>query len=261
DEIRALDVKIAAEDEGAALRNGIGGNPPTQHYANGKAVDGGYGGAPAGRLDFRGLGAAMTDGMLGYSARVAPGTKGLVPSGESVLPLPVVAGGPIPSAVVHESAPRLVDLLPVTVRSAVYRYLRQAVIASPGGAGVVAPGDVKPTKKLGVEAEDARLRVVAVLSEPIDKFLLEDAANLRTWVGVELADAIRDALETEVLTGDGTGEHLLGLANTSGIQTQAYATDRITTIAAGLARLSNIGIAPSFVALSAADALALQTAR
>ena len=50
--------------------------------------------------------------------------------------------------------------------------------------------------------------------------------------------------------------HPTGLANTSGIQRRAYSTDRITTIAAGQARHTNLGIAQTVVALLAADALA-----
>ncbi|HLV54710.1 MAG TPA: phage major capsid protein [Actinotalea caeni] len=199
--------------------------------------------------------------MRGVSQRTSPGVKALVPAGETVVSVPVVNTQPIPGGVSQEQAPRLLDLIPANRRAAVYDVLKQTVVADSGAASVVAPGAVKPTKKLGLHKEQDRLRVVAVLSEPIDKFTLEDASNLRTWVGAELADAIMDALELEILTGDGTGEHFTGLANTSGIQTQAFSTDRITTIAAGLAKLTNLSIQPSFIALSAADALALQTTR
>lgn len=214
-----------------------------------------------GHLSFAGLKDGIVDGMRGVSQRTSPGVKALVPAGETVVSVPVVNTQPIPGGVSQEQAPRLLDLIPANRRAAVYDVLKQTVVADSGAASVVAPGAVKPTKKLGLHKEQDRLRVVAVLSEPIDKFTLEDASNLRTWVGAELADAIMDALELEILTGDGTGEHFTGLANTSGIQTQAFSTDRITTIAAGLAKLTNLSIQPSFIALSAADALALQTTR
>ncbi|WP_159623760.1 phage major capsid protein [Ruania rhizosphaerae] len=215
----------------------------------------------AGRLDLSGLKDQMVAGMKGYSGQVAPGSKGLVPAGETVVSVPVVnPTDPVQGGIGHERAPRLIDVLPATVRAAVYQVLKQTVIATPGTAGVVAPGDVKPTKKLGVHKEDSRLRVLAVLSEPVDKFLLEDASNLRTWVGAELVDAILDELENQVLAGDGTGENFTGLANTSGIQTQAFSTDQITTLAAGLAKVQDIGGA-AFIALASTDWLAIQTAR
>ncbi|MEK8228725.1 phage major capsid protein [Oerskovia sp. M15] len=94
----------------------------------------------------------------------------------------------------------------------VYSFLQQVVVASPGAAGVVASGAVKPTKKLGVARLDAELKVIAVLSEPVDKFLLEDAGSLTTWVGTELGEAVKDAIEAQILTGSGSGGNFQGLA-------------------------------------------------
>ena len=36
--------------------------------------------------------------------------------------------------------------------------------------------------------------------------------------------------ENEVLNGDGTGEHFTGILNTSGILSQSFATDALTSI-------------------------------
>jgi len=256
-EARGLKERIERQAEGDALAAQLGGMAPGERHGGGTDTSG------KGHLSLRGLTDDIVAGMKGVSGRMSPGVKALVPAGETVVPIPIVnSGDPLASTTGQEQAPRLIDVLPVRVReAAVYQFLRQAVIADAGGASVVAPGAVKPTRKLGLETVDARLRVIAVLSEPMDKFLLEDASNLRTWVSAELADAIEEALENEVLTGDGTGEHFTGLANTSGIQTQAYSTDRITTIAAGLAKLTTVGIRPDFIALAPADVLALQTTR
>lgn len=252
-EIAALDVKIAAEDEGARLRASIGGMGVNDRPGDAKGTQ---------HLNFRGLGARMAESMRAVSTNTSPSIKGLVPGGETIVPVPIVNSEPVVSTGIHERAPRLLDLLPVTVRSAaIYSILRQAVVANPGTASVVAPGDLKPTKKLGVARADSRLRVVAVLSEAIDKYLLEDASNLKQWVGSELADAIQDALELQILSGNGAGENFQGLATASGIQTQAFDTDRYVTLAGSLAKLQNLGLTPSFVALSAADALAIQTTR
>ncbi|MBZ2195971.1 phage major capsid protein [Occultella gossypii] len=250
-EVQELDVKIAAQDAAVKARPDF----VSQLSAGIDDAKDGHG-----RLDMSGLKDRMLAGMQTYSGRVSPGVKGLVPAGETVVTIPVVNTEPIPSSLAQERPPRLIDVLPASVKAAVYKVLKQTVIASPGTAGVVAPGDVKPTKKLGLHTEEARLRVIAVLSEPVDKYLLEDASNLRTWVGAELVDAILDALELEVLAGDGTGEHFTGLANTSGIQTQAFATDRITTLASGLSKVEDIGGA-AFIALASTDWLAIQTAR
>lgn len=223
---------------------------------------GGSGGERKGHLDLRGIGAALAKGMAAFSGNMQPGVKGLVPSGQTVVQVPFVGGDPLAGDPRLEHAPRLVEVLPVTQREApAYRYVKQTYVTTPGGAAVVAPGATKPTLKLQVGPADARLRVIAVLSEPVDTFLLEDSDNLEAWVTAQLGDAVYAALETEVLSGDGTGEHFTGLANVSGIQTQAFTTDRITTLAAGMAKLAVLGLTPDYIAVSAADALALQTTR
>jgi HK97 family phage major capsid protein len=213
-------------------------------------------------LNLKNIGAQLADQMVAYSRRMQPESKGLVPSGEVILTSTLANGNPIPEALSLEHAPRLIDMITVQKRDTpAYGFLKQTVVASPGGASVVAPGDTKPTKKLGIERVDDRLRVVAVLSEPIDKYLLADMANLKLWVATQLSEAILDTLETEVLTGDGTGEHFIGLANASGIQTQAYQTDKLVTLQYGISKLENYGIAPQIVALASDDWLTIQTTR
>lgn len=213
-----------------------------------------------GRLSLKNLAPDLVAGMSRYSR--ALNAKGLTPSGEAVVAVPLVSPNPLPGTSSHERPPRLIDVLPAAARAVgSYSFLRQSVIGTPGAATVVEPGAVKPTKKLGIERVDATLKVIAVLSEGIDKYLLEDAGNLATWVASELADAIEAALETEVLSGDGTGAHFTGLANTTGIQTQTFQTDGITTVQHGLSKLETIGVAPQFVALAPADWLKIQTTR
>ena len=232
-----------------------------------EALDGlgnprGQGGAKQGRvtrLSFKGLGPRMATGMIDYSRRVGL-SKGLVPAGETVIAIMPEEVSPLPSAE-GERPPRLLDALPSAKRPAAYSYLKQITVGEPGAAGVVAPGELKPTRRLGVRRIDDRLRVVAVLSEPVDRFLLDDETSLNTWVAAELADAVLSALEDEILNGDGTGEHFTGLANTSGIQTQPFVTDPLVTVRHGLSKLQTLGIDASTVALSATDWLAIQTTR
>lgn len=263
DEARDLKAKIEAAEKGAEIMGAFqnGPNEGTQ-VRGGQPVLAGAGAGVKGRLDLSGFAANTIAGMKQHSAQLLPGRKGVIATGDILVPVPIVGGDPIPGAAGLEVPPRLIDYLPFVQRpSAVYKFRKQQPVADPGGAGVVAKGDVKPTLKMQWVTVESRLRVLAVLSEPIDEMDLEDVNVLASWVTNELSESVRTALETEVLTGDGTGEHFTGLANTSGIQTQAYSTDRITTIAAGQARLTNLGIAPTVVALSAADALAIQTAR
>lgn len=249
DTVKAIDTTLA---EGRRLQEALDGlgNPRGQSGAKQGRVT---------RLSFKGLGPRMADGMIDYSRRVGL-SKGLVPAGESIVAIMPEEVSPLPSAE-GERPPRLLDVLPSAKRPAAYSYLKQVVIGEPGAAGVVAPGELKPTKKLGVRRIDERLRVVAVLSEPVDRFLLADEVSLNTWVAAELADAVLSALEDEILNGDGTGEHFTGLASTSGVQTQPFVVDQLVTVRHGLSKLQTLGIDASVVALAAADWLAIQTTR
>ncbi|NLI84424.1 MAG: HK97 family phage prohead protease [Propionibacterium sp.] len=248
DAVKTIDATLEESRRLQEALDGLG-NPRGQGAKQGRVT----------RLSFKGLGPRMATGMLDYSRRVGL-SKGLVPAGESVIAIMPQEVSPLPSAE-GERPPRLLDVLPSAKRPAAYSYLRQAVVGEPGAAGVVAPGELKPTKRLNVRRTDDRLRVVAVLSEPVDRFLLDDETSLNTWVAAELADAVLSALEDEILNGDGTGEHFTGLANTSGIQTQPFVTDPLVTVRHGLSKLQTLGIDASTVALSATDWLAIQTTR
>lgn len=57
---------------------------------------------------------------------------------------------------------------------------------------------------------------------PATKRGIADAAQLRGLIDEELRDGLREVEEDQVLLGDGTGENLTGILETSGIQSQAY---------------------------------------
>lgn len=57
---------------------------------------------------------------------------------------------------------------------------------------------------------------------PATKRGIADAAQLRGIIDDELLADLKQTEEDQILNGDGTGENLSGILNTSGIQTQAY---------------------------------------
>ncbi|AUH68895.1 MULTISPECIES: phage major capsid protein [Gordonia] len=61
------------------------------------------------------------------------------------------------------------------------------------------------------------------------------------------------ALEVEVIGGDGTGAHLTGLLNTSGVQIQAFATNALTSIRKAITAQETLGYEPSVLFISPAD--------
>lgn len=185
--------------------------------------------------------------------------KGIGASGAALFPIPFIntVNTAYPGDATAEHAPRLVDvLLTVTRSAAVYDAIVET--GTTGNADVVQPGGKKPQTTLALKKEEKRLQVIATVSDPIDKYVLQDAANLDTYVGTRLTDKVMDALETEVITGDGQEGHLTGLASITGIQEQAWDTTMLDTIAAAVNKLETIGVTAQTIAMSPTDWLTLQ---
>lgn len=64
---------------------------------------------------------------------------------------------------------------------------------------------------------------------PATRRALADAAQIRTLIDSFLRYGLDEALERQVLNGDGIGENFLGILETPGIQAQAYTTDILVT--------------------------------
>ena len=66
---------------------------------------------------------------------------------------------------------------------------------------------VKPTSVFTVEPVIDRCRVIAHLSEPTPVRLWDDHTELQNWLTAEMVGGVLDALEDQVIRGDGTGEN------------------------------------------------------
>lgn len=271
-DLETLDTQIDKANESAKLVAAIGALGPSNPVPAGQAPDEGKGafattGQPKQYLDLRGLSQSLPHEALKYSARLM--TKGLAPNGESLIPVPIVNRDPIAGDIDAETPPHLAEVIPAVSRrastgsgettAASYDILVENSVPGEGGASVVAPGDEKPIKKLAISKRHQELKVIAVLSDPIDRYLLEDATNLQAWIGNRLSQEVRDALDAEIIGGDGTGQHMTGLAHTEGVQTQSFSTNVFDTIAAGISKLESASIAVDFIAMSPADWLSIQT--
>jgi hypothetical protein len=93
---------------------------------------------------------------------------------------------------------------------------------------------------------DGRLHVVAHVSEPIDKYVLSDGPSLAQFVQLEMVEGLHQAVEHQLIDGDGTGENLRGIANTSGIQTQPLVTDAILTARSAITKVEVLGFTPYY---------------
>lgn len=98
-------------------------------------------------------------------------------------------------------------------------YIRQTVFTNLAAA--VAPGALKPTSTITAERVEAPIRVVAHVSEALDRMMLADYDQLMSFVDNQLRLGVLLAEEDQLLNGSGSGVNLTGILNTSGIQTQA----------------------------------------
>jgi hypothetical protein len=174
----------------------------------------------------------------------ADGAKALAPSGAEVAPAglselaPLVLTRPSTSLLSAVEARVLAD--PPT-----FAYLRQTT--RDNNAAPVASGATKPTSAYSIERVEDRLRVVAHLSEPVDKYWLQDVGELRTFVTDELAYGLDVAVEQQMLAGDGVGENMRGM------QVQAWSADGLETLRKAITKLQVVGVESAVVAMHPAD--------
>lgn len=89
---------------------------------------------------------------------------------------------------------------------------------------------------------------------PATKRALSDAAQIRTIIDNFLRYGLEEELEDQIIQGDGTGNNFEGILNVSGIQTQAWDTDLLTTTRKGMTKVRTVGRArPTAFVFNPAD--------
>lgn len=162
----------------------------------------------------------------------------LTPSG--TINVPSLTEGVVPLV---EPARRLLQMMPRGPRldgTDRYAYIRETVRTM--AAAPVASGGTKPTSVVSVEKVEDRARVIAHVGEPIDRFILLDAMLLAGYLEGAFRDGVMAALESQIVTGDGLGENLTGITNTSGIQAILFATSLIITARKMATALENVDL-------------------
>ncbi|KIQ15332.1 phage major capsid protein [Rhodococcus sp. MEB064] len=131
-----------------------------------------------------------------------------------------------------------------------------AAPTAPGTAGALvlpAGGGYKPEGAWAFERKTATVRTIAEWV-PATKRALADVGQLEGLINDELRSDIAEAEEAQILNGNGTGENLTGIANWSGLQTQAFSTDLFQSVRKGITKARTIGrVAPNGVVMSPAD--------
>lgn len=148
---------------------------------------------------------------------------------------------------------RLLDLLVtrVPVSTATFTWFKQTVRTD--NAAPVADNALKPTSVYTFTEQTGDVQVIAHLSEAIPQRYLTDYSLLGQFLQDEMFEGLMRAVETQVMTGNGTAPNLRGLLNTSGILTQAWSTNLLTTLRKATTALELYGEQPTAWAINPAD--------
>lgn len=99
---------------------------------------------------------------------------------------------------------------------------------------------LKPESSMVLEKVTAAVKTIAHWI-PVTNRALSDAAQIETLINNFLDTGLEIALETEMIQGNGTGEHFLGLDNTPNITLQAFDTDMLVTTRKALTKVQVVG--------------------
>ena len=131
-------------------------------------------------------------------------------------------------------------------------YLRESTYTN--NAAVVAAGAAKPETIKDFTMITAPLLKVAHYVALADEFLA-DVAGLRGFIDQQLLVGVLQKLENEVLNGDGTTGHFLGILNTPGVGSIAHSTTApamplATPILGAIAQLEAAGYQPNGIVVN-----------
>lgn len=123
----------------------------------------------------------------------------------------------------------LLDMIPAgTTDSNSVEYVQ--VIAIPGTSDVVAEGSVKPQAGLTLQDASAPVRTIAGWIK-VQRAALDDTAGLGSMVNTLLPYDVRRKVLSQILNGDGTGQNITGIYNTTGVgEVSAESGDNIADV-------------------------------
>lgn len=206
-------------------------------------------------LTGRGVKAAAVSAA--QAIRGSHGAKAFTTPGTAVVDTPLESLSPIEQQKIPTS---ILEVLKTTQRATpAWKYLQQ--VAFTNNAAIVAPGAEKPASVITLDEKDGKLSVFAHLTEPIDKYMLEDNDTLVSFIASQMLYGLGRNLEQEVISGAGTTGHLTGLLNTSGIQTHAAGADKVTTLRTAATQIEVLGYNTDVFILNPLDWAAIETQR
>lgn len=163
----------------------------------------------------RGLkGSSWTSGDIELKTTLTEGTVASPGPGFAPIATPVV----LPGVTDIKFQPLVIaDLIPQgSTTSTLIRYLVETVATN--AAAATAEGGAYPESALTFAKVDETLKKIATFL-PISDEMLEDWLQTQSYVDARLQLFVNLTEQAELLSGDGTGSHLLGLLNRSGLAT------------------------------------------
>lgn len=226
--------------------SGAGSRVPTKGYAG--VGDGVTGGGFVAQAKSRW--AAEVADRLVKSMPGPGGSKALISGSVDV---PSVIGQPVEIV----TRPRtILDLIqtpssPADGNGNTFQYLRQTTRTN--NAAAVPDNAVKPTSVLTFGDVESKFSVYAHLSEALPLRYLTDFRGLTDVLQEQLAAGLLEAIENDIVDGDGTNDSFTGILNTSGVQAQAWSTDILSTMRAAKYKLVNSFLQPTAWVLHPSD--------
>ena len=118
---------------------------------------------------------------------------------------------------------------------------------------MVAEGGLKPEVQLRWLPIDAPLEVCAEWTA-VTLQALSDVPQMRAIIDADLRLLLLNKIYNQILNGTGTPPELQGILTISGLPTQAFVTDALTTIAAAITTIQSTGAgSPTGIVMNPAD--------
>ena len=157
---------------------------------------------------------------------------------------------------VRRTSSDLVEYVRQTAHTNAAAIVPEATTAAAGAETVA--GGYKPEGSWAFERVSTPVATIAEWV-PATKRALADAAQLEDLINAELSADIAEAEENAILKGSGD---ITGILSTSGIQSQAFATDIFTTVRKAITKARTIGrVVPNAVLMSPTDVETVDLAR
>lgn len=119
----------------------------------------------------------------------------------------------------------------------------------------------KPESALDYAVVQSTVKTIAHWM-PATKRAIADAGQLRTLIDQRLQDGINIRLDSQMVNGDATGENLRGILNTSGVLTQARATDpAVDAVLKAVTQIRLQFLEPSAILMHPTDAMNARLAK